>query len=494
MNYYSTRDSERKIAKTSSQVIKQGIADDGGLFLPESIPEISLDFIKEIGTLPYSERAAKILSLYLTDYTYDELLDCAKKAYDENFGDFAAPVSSFIGDDLRVLELWHGPTCAFKDMALQIMPRLLSLALKKTGEKRTAYILVATSGDTGKAALEGYKDVDSTKIMVFYPEDGVSDMQKMQMATQEGKNVCVTAIKGNFDDAQTGVKKIFADADAKASLDEKGSFLSSANSINWGRLAPQIVYYISAYADLVAEGDITLGEKVDITVPTGNFGNIFAAFLAKKMGLPVNRFICASNSNNILTDFLRTGTYDRNRQFYTTMSPSMDILISSNLERLLFYIAGAEKTTQYMKDLNEKGVYTVDADVLDVIKSEFSAYCCDEENCAKVIAKTFDKYSYVCDPHTAVAVHAAHEYLKENGKGTKNIVASTASPYKFAADVLSSLGQEIPADMKEVLTKLSNISKTPVPAPLANLFGKTVRFTKSVEKNHESLLDEVLAF
>ncbi|MBR2021677.1 MAG: threonine synthase, partial [Clostridia bacterium] len=340
MNYYSTRDSERKIAKTSAEVIKQGIADDGGLFLPEAIPEISLDFIKEIGTLPYSERAAKILSLYLTDYTYDELLDCAKKAYDENFGDFAAPVSSFIGDDLRVLELWHGPTCAFKDMALQIMPRLLSLALKKTGEKRCAYILVATSGDTGKAVLEGYKDVDSTKIMVFYPEDGVSDMQKMQMATQEGSNVRVTAIKGNFDDAQTGVKKIFADAQAKAKLDKKGSFLSSANSINWGRLAPQIVYYISAYADLVAEGDITLGEKVDITVPTGNFGNIFAAYLAKKMGLPVNRFICASNSNNILTDFLRTGTYDRNRKFYTTMSPSMDILISSNLERLLYFIAG----------------------------------------------------------------------------------------------------------------------------------------------------------
>ena len=494
MNYYSTRDSERKTPKTSAEVIKQGIADDGGLFLPESIPEISLDFIKEMGTLPYSERAAKILSLYLTDYTYEELLDCAQKAYDEGFGDFAAPVSSFIGDDLRVLELWHGPTCAFKDMALQIMPRLLSLALKKTGEERTAYILVATSGDTGKAALEGYKDVDSTKIMVFYPEDGVSDMQKMQMATQEGSNVCVTAIKGNFDDAQTGVKKIFADAEAKAKLDKAGSFLSSANSINWGRLAPQIVYYISAYADLVAEGDIELGEKVDITVPTGNFGNIFAAFLAKKMGLPVNRFICASNSNNILTDFLTTGTYDRNRTFYTTMSPSMDILISSNLERLLYFIAGAEKTTKYMKDLNEKGVYTVEGDVLDVIKAEFSAYCCDEENCAKIISKTFDKYSYVCDPHTAVAVHAAHEYLKNNGKGLKNIVASTASPYKFAADVLTSLGQEIPTDMKEVLVKLADISKTEIPAPLANLFGKSVRFTKSVEKTHESLINEVLAF
>ncbi len=494
MNYFSTRDKERTTPKTSAEVIKQGIAEDGGLFLPESIPQIDLDFIKNIGTLPYSERAAKILSLYLTDYTYDELLCCAKGAYDNGFGDFAAPVSSLVGDDLRILELWHGPTCAFKDMALQIMPRLLSLALKKTGEERTAYILVATSGDTGKAALEGYKDVDSTKIMVFYPEDGVSDMQKMQMATQDGKNVCVTAIKGNFDDAQTGVKKIFADADAKAKLDAQGSFLSSANSINWGRLAPQIVYYISAYADLVNEGDISLGEKVDITVPTGNFGNIFAAYLAKKMGLPVGRFICASNSNNILTDFLTTGTYDRNRNFYTTMSPSMDILISSNLERLLYIIAGAEKTTEYMKALSEKGVYTVDKDILDTIKSEFSAYCCDEENCAKTIKSTFDKYSYICDTHTAVAVYAAQQYLKENGTGLKNIVASTASPYKFAADVLVSLGQEVPSDMKEVLTKLSDVTKTEIPSPLSTLFGKNVRFTKSVEKTHESLLGEVLAF
>ncbi len=494
MNYFSTRDVEKLHPKTSAQVIKQGIAEDGGLFLPDHIPQIDLEFIKNIGTLPYCERAAKVLSLYLTDYTYDELLDCATKAYGDNFGDFAAPVSSFIGDDLRVLELWHGPTCAFKDMALQIMPRLLSLALKKTGEDKTAYILVATSGDTGKAALEGYKDVDSIKIMVFYPEDGVSDMQKMQMATQEGGNVCVTAIKGNFDDAQTGVKRIFADDKAKKLLADKGEFLSSANSINWGRLAPQIVYYISAYADLVAEGDIQLGEKVDITVPTGNFGNIFAAYLAKRMGLPVNRFICASNSNNILTDFLNTGVYDRNRKFYTTISPSMDILISSNLERLLSFIAGASKTREYMEKLSKDGVYAVEPTILEKIKSEFSAYCCDEENCMETIKSTFGKYSYLCDPHTAVAVKAAHMYLEENGKGLKNIVASTASPYKFAADVLVSLGEEVPADLKQVLVKLSDVSKTEIPAPLNDLFDKSVRFTKSVEKGHESLLGEVLAF
>lgn len=494
MNYYSTRDTERKNPKTSAEVIKQGIAEDGGLFLPEAIPEISLDFIQSVGKLPYSERAARVLSLFLTDYTYDELLSCAKGAYDEGFGDFAAPVSSLVGDDLRILELWHGPTCAFKDMALQIMPRLLSIALKKTGEKRDAFILVATSGDTGKAALEGYRDVEQTKIMVYYPEDGVSDMQKMQMTTQEGKNVSVCAIRGNFDDAQTGVKKIFADVNAKSELEKRGCFLSSANSINWGRLAPQIVYYISAYTDLVSEGDIALGEKVDITVPTGNFGNIFAAFIAKKMGLPVNKFVCASNSNNILTDFLTTGTYDRNRKFYTTMSPSMDILISSNLERLLFFVAGAEKTIKYMSDLSKDGKYTVDKEVIDEIRKDFTACCCDETQCANTIKGIFDKYSYLCDTHTAVAVYAAQKFVAQQKTGFKNIVASTASPYKFAADVLKSMGETVPTEMPEVLKKLSDVSKTEIPAPLASLFGKTVRFTGSIEKDYHNMLSKVLEF
>lgn len=494
MNYYSTRDIEKKNPKSASQVIKQGIAEDGGLFMPESIPQISLDFIKNISTLSYSERAAEILSLFLTDYTKEELLSCAKGAYDTGFGDFAAPVSMLVGDDIRVLELWHGPTCAFKDMALQIMPRLLSLALKKTGEDKTAFILVATSGDTGKAALEGYRDVDQVKIMVYYPEDGVSDMQKLQMTTQDGENVCVCAIKGNFDDAQTGVKQIFAKVDAKEKLAAKGYFLSSANSINWGRLAPQIVYYISAYADLVNQEDITLGEKVNITVPTGNFGNIFAAFIAKKMGLPVNKFICASNSNNILTDFLNTGVYDRNRQFYTTMSPSMDILISSNLERLLYFIAGPEKTCGYMKSLSENGRYEVESDILETLKEEFDAFCCDEDNCADTIKNIFDKYSYLSDTHTAVALYSAQQYINKVGDGFKNIVASTASPYKFAADVLTSLGREVPNSNEEILKTLSEYSKTSVPEPLANLFDKKVRFTKSIEKDYESMLDEVLAF
>ncbi len=493
MNYFSTRSLTKENPKTAAEVIKQGLAEDGGLFMPESIPSIDMPFIESLKELDYPHRAAKILGLFLTDYTDDELLSCAKAAYETTFDGFAAPVSMLVGDDLRILELWHGPTCAFKDMALQIMPRLLSLALGKTGEKRTAHILVATSGDTGKAALEGYKDVDQVKITVFYPEDGVSRMQKLQMATQEGENVRVCAIKGNFDDAQTGVKQIFADAETAKKLDENGMFLSSANSINWGRLAPQIVYYVSAYCDLLTENDIKPGEKVDITVPTGNFGNIFAAYIAKRMGLPVGKLICASNQNNILTDFLTTGVYDRNRKFYTTMSPSMDILISSNLERLLYVIAGAQKTKAYMESLNKTGRYEVDEDLLAVIKENFAAYYCSEEDCAKTIYDIFGRYSYLSDTHTAVAIYAAERFVKEQKTGLKNIVASTASPYKFAADVMKSLGKNVDGlEDKDVLEALSAYSKTPIPAPLAGLFTKTVRFSESIEKDTASMESVVL--
>ena len=493
MNYFSTRSGAKGAPKTAAQVIKQGLAEDGGLFMPESIPSIDMEFIKSLCGLSYHERAAKVLSLFLTDYTYEELLDCADKAYNYTFDGFAAPVSMLIGEDLRVLELWHGPTCAFKDMALQIMPRLLSLALKKTEEKRTAHILVATSGDTGKAALEGYKDVDQIKITVFYPEDGVSRMQKLQMATQEGSNVKVCAIKGNFDDAQTGVKQIFADADVAKALDENGMFLSSANSINWGRLAPQVVYYISAYCDLLSEEDIKEGEMIDVTVPTGNFGNIFAAYIAKLMGLPINKLICASNKNNILTDFLNTGIYDRNREFYATMSPSMDILISSNLERLLYLIAGPEKTKGYMEKLNKEGRYEVDAEVLAKIKENFCAYYCDENNCADTIKNIFDKYSYLSDTHTAVAIYSAQKFVEDNKTGYKNVVASTASAYKFAADVMKSLGNDVSGmEDKDVLAALSEYSKTDIPAPLATLFTKEVRFKESIEKNKESMVKVIL--
>ena len=341
MNYLSTRSADGKY--TSAQVIKQGLAADGGLFVPTSLPTLDETAVAALSKMNYADRAAYVLGLFLTDYSEDELSDMAKKAYSRrNFGCNPAPLSRLEND--YVLELWHGPTSAFKDMALQIMPMLLSKSLEKTGEKRDALILVATSGDTGKAALEGYKNVPRVSIQVFYPESGVSNIQKRQMQTQEGRNVGVCAIRGNFDDAQSGVKAIFADKDVADALDAKGKFLSSANSINFGRLAPQIVYYISAYCDLIKNKQIAYGERVNVCVPTGNFGNILAAYIAKRMGLPLGRLICASNSNNVLTDFFDTGVYDRNRPFHEPVSPSMDILISSNVERLLLFAAGEEDT------------------------------------------------------------------------------------------------------------------------------------------------------
>lgn len=490
MNYISTRGCSEK--KTAAQVIKQGLAEDGGLFVPESIPTVSSDFIKKLAAEDYAHRAADILSLYLTDYTYDELLASASEAYKEtSFGKYAAPVKSLDGTH-KVLELWHGPTCAFKDMALQIMPRLLSVALKKTGENRTALILVATSGDTGKAALEGYKDVAGVKIMVFYPEDGVSDIQKLQMASQEGSNVNVCAIKGNFDDAQTGVKQIFSDKVIAKKLDEKGYFLSSANSINWGRLAPQIVYYFSAYCDMMNAGDIKEGDEIDVCVPTGNFGNIFAAYLAKKMGLPVRRLICASNVNNVLTDFINTGVYDRNRQFHTTISPSMDILISSNLERLLWLIQGPERTAECMNLLKETGRYEVSAEVKEKIASEFVGYFADENATKATIAEVFGDSGYLIDTHTAVALYAA----KKCASDIPVLTASTASPYKFAADVLSALTGErdMSDDFFRILRELNEKTGAPVPKPLADLESKTRRFTASVGKSKDEMFAEVAKF
>lgn len=337
MKFHSTRD-EAKVGYDSAVVIKQGLAADGGLFVPESIPTLTEEEIHSLLHADYATRAATILGKYLTDYTPEELsADCRAAYSTESFVGGAAPLIA-VDETIFSLELWHGPTAAFKDMALQIMPRLLSRALVKTGETRTALILVATSGDTGKAALEGYRDIPGVQMLVFYPADGVSRVQKLQMATQLGGNVDVCAIHGNFDDAQNGIKRIFSDRDAASKLNERGYFLSSANSINWGRLVPQIAYYVSAWLDLLNAGKLKQGEPFNVCVPTGNFGNIFAAYLAKQMGVPIGRLICASNRNNILTDFLATGTYDRNRAFHTTMSPSMDILISSNLERLLYFM------------------------------------------------------------------------------------------------------------------------------------------------------------
>ena len=339
MYYKSTRDSSVNV--TSAQAIAQGISVDGGLFVPSEIPSISMDDIIKIGKMNYRERAKFVFSKFLTDYTEAEIAYCVEGAYNtKNFDSDNIAELAHLFDGTYMLELWHGPTCAFKDMALQILPYLLTTATKKINLDKKVVILVATSGDTGKAALEGFKDVDHTRIIVFYPVDGVSPMQKHQMNTQEGSNVTVCAIKGNFDDAQTGVKKIFTTPEIAEKLSENDMLFSSANSINWGRLLPQIVYYISAYCDMVNDGKIAFGDKINVVVPTGNFGNILASYYASLMGLPVNKFICASNSNNVLTDFINTGVYDKNRKFYTTMSPSMDILVSSNLERLLYKLCG----------------------------------------------------------------------------------------------------------------------------------------------------------
>ena len=493
MMYQSTRDSSHK-KYSAAEVIKMGLAPDGGLFIPETVPALTAEEITALCSDSYPVRAAKILGKFLTDYTYEELLSDCEAAYAEaSFPGGAAPLVH-VHDNVYSLELWHGPTAAFKDMALQIMPRLLSRALVKTGETHDALILVATSGDTGKAALEGYKDIDRIKIMVFYPVDGVSRVQKLQMATQTGDNVNVCAIRGNFDDAQTGVKKIFGDADMAAALEVKGYVLSSANSINWGRLAPQIVYYVSAYCDLLNSGVISLGETMDVCVPTGNFGNIFAGYIAKLMGLPVRHFVCASNQNNILTDFLRTGTYDRNRAFHLTMSPSMDILISSNLERLLCLSAGEERTAAYMESLKNDGVYTVDADVLAEIKTNFSGFCADETATAATIRDYFENCGYLADTHTAVALSCADQYLDTLNKTDIRpiVVDSTASPYKFAADVYTSLKGVAPTDPLGALDDLVAATNTEIPYPLRGLGERTVRFTEII--NADEMPAAVLAY
>lgn len=484
MFYKSTRNS--KVNVTSAQAIAQGISTDGGLFVPSEIPSISLDEISKLGKMKYSDRAAYIFAKYLTDFSDEEIHYCTDNAYtDVKFSTENIAEISHLFDGTYMLELWHGPTCAFKDMALQILPYLMTVSAKKINCDKKIVILVATSGDTGKAALEGFKDVPGTQIMVFYPEQGVSPMQKKQMATQDGENVAVCAIKGNFDDAQNGVKAIFTNDEIKTALDNNSMMFSSANSINWGRLAPQIIYYISSYATLVEDEEIKLGEKVNIVVPTGNFGNILAAYFAKKMGLPVNKLICASNSNNVLTDFINTGVYDRNRQFFTTISPSMDILISSNLERLLYILCGQNDTqiNEWFTSLSKTGKYEVSDEVKKALQEEFCAGYCDDKQTEATIKSIFEKYSYTCDTHTAVAVKVYEDYKAKTGDKTKTIIASTASPYKFSASVLEALeGEKSTLDEFEMVDRLSEISKYEIPVQLLELKNKSIRFNKSIDK------------
>ena len=482
MNYTSTRSI---MNVSSAQAIASGIAPDGGLFTPTEIPRLTSSDLTNFQKLSYSGLAAEILSRFMNDFTKEELFSYAQAAYDT--GRFLRP-----GTDSReaaglceldpgeaLLELFYGPTAAFKDMALQIMPRLLTASLKKLGEPRGVCILVATSGDTGKAALEGFRDVEGTRIGVYYPYGGVSEIQRMQMQTQEGGNVAVWAVRGNFDDCQTGVKQIFASGEANRAIDEAGIMLSSANSINWGRLAPQIVYYIWAYLRLAERGVIRMGESVNVCVPTGNFGNILAAYMARRMGLPFARLICASNANNVLTDFIKTGVYDRNRDFYRTLSPSMDILISSNVERLLYYISGGDcaYVAGKMRELAETGRYALEGRALAELQTVFMAGFCDDAATARTIREVWEGNHHLIDTHTAVGVRV----LRDAAPGGVTIVASTASAYKFSDGVLEALGGGH-HDGFDAIDRLAHRTGSPVPMPLESLRGRAVRFDTVIDR------------
>lgn len=484
MKYTSTRNNS--VFVDSAKAISQGISEDGGLFVPVSFPQISLDDIKRMSEKDYIGRAKEVLKLFLTDFTEEEIDSCVKGAY--KLGKFdsekVAPIVPFT-DVSYILELFRGPTCAFKDMALQLLPHLLTVSAKKTAEGKEIVILVATSGDTGKAALEGFKDVENTKILVFYPSDGVSPMQKLQMTTQEGENVSVCAIEGNFDDAQSGVKRIFIDKEIRKKLEKNNMQFSSANSINWGRLVPQVVYYISAYCDLIAEGRIVAGERINIVVPTGNFGNILAAYYAKQMGLPVNKFICASNANNVLTDFIKTGEYNKNREFFTTTSPSMDILISSNLERLLYHLTGCDDkaVSEMMNKLSSEGRYTVSEEVFKKLSEDFDAGFCGDDEVSRTIAKSFKEKNYLPDTHTSVAIKVYEDYVERTGDDTVTVIASTANPYKFSTAVLGAIEPECKCgDEFETVSELARASGVKCPQQLANLKGRKPRFTEICTK------------
>ena len=493
MNYFSTRDTSLRLS--SAEAIVRGLSKDGGLFCPESIPKFTDEEKAFLISASYQKRAALVLGKFLTDFSEEELISFAEKAYSsEKFDTEAVAPVHMLEKNLGILELWHGPTCAFKDMALQMLPYLLSSSIKKTGEKRTASILVATSGDTGKAALEGFADVEGTKIAVFYPKDGVSKIQERQMTTQSGENVYVSSVVGNFDDVQSAMKEIFSDEEIRGKASENGCIFSSANSINWGRAVPQIAYYVSGYFDLLKNGAISEDDEINVCVPTGNFGNILAAFYAREMGIPIKKFICASNSNNVLTDFFKDGKYDKNRQFHVTASPAMDILVSSNLERLIFNMSGNDDKTvrKYMSKLQSDGAYTVSAEIFSRISDLFYGGCCDDVKTLKTISDVFSEHNYLIDTHTAVAVNVYKKYVEETQDCAVTLLASTASPFKFADSVLSALGIDISSGGEELLEILSKTTKQKVPAPLASIFEKEERFLNTA--NREDLADVVLKF
>ena len=473
--YKSTRNSELRV--TASEAILKGLAPDGGLFVPEKLPVLDVP-MRELGKMTYQETAYAVMKQFLTDFTEDELKDCIARAYDGKFDtEEIAPMAK--ADGVYYLELFHGATIAFKDMALSILPHLMTTSAKKNQIENKIVILTATSGDTGKAALAGFADVEGTRIIVFYPKNGVSKVQELQMVTQKGDNVDVVAIHGNFDDAQSGVKAIFEDKEFAAELAEQGYQFSSANSINIGRLVPQVVYYVYAYAKLLENEEIAEGEEINVVVPTGNFGNILAAYYAKRMGVPIAKLICASNENKVLFDFFRTGIYDKNREFVLTSSPSMDILISSNLERLIYLIAGEDsgKTRELMGSLGGSGRYTI-TDEMKAKLDDFAAGYASEEETAEQIRAVYEKTGYVMDTHTAVASCVCRQYQSETGDKKKCVAASTASPYKFAKSVMTAIdGKYAASDELALIEELQKTSGTVMPRAIEVILNARILHT-----------------
>ena len=466
--YHSTRNSEE--TATASEAILKGLTSDGGLFVPDSIPKLNVS-LEDLTKMSYQEIAYAVMKEFLTDFTEEELKTCINNAYDSKFDTEEIAVTKKV-DGAYYLELFHGATIAFKDMALSILPHLLVTSARKNNVKNEIVILTATSGDTGKAALAGFADVPGTKIIVFYPKSGVSPIQEKQMVTQKGDNTYVIGIKGNFDDAQTGVKKMFSNKELAKVMNDNGFQFSSANSINIGRLVPQVVYYVKAYADLLKQGALKAGEPMNVVVPTGNFGNILASYYAKQMGIPIGKFVCASNKNKVLFDFFETGRYDRNREFYVTTSPSMDILISSNLERMIYRIAGndAKQCAEFMAALTKDGEYVI-TDAMKAELSEFFGAFGSEEETAVKIKEVYDKEGYVMDTHTAVAAVAYDKYKEATGDDkTPTIIASTASPYKFTRSVMDAIDPAYDAeDDFELVDELNKVSKTPVPKAIEEI-------------------------
>lgn len=481
MLYVSTRNDQEKV--TASQAILKGLAEDGGLFVPEEIPSLDVP-VEKLADMTYQETAYEVMKLFFTDFTEEELKQCIARAYDGKFDtEEIAPLKK--AGDAYFLELFHGATIAFKDMALSILPHLMIAAARKNQVKNDIVILTATSGDTGKAALAGFADVKGTKIIVFYPKDGVSPIQQKQMVTQQGENTFVVGIHGNFDQAQTGVKQMFSDKELEKVMEETGYQFSSANSINIGRLVPQIVYYVYAYAKMVQSGAIQTGELINVTVPTGNFGNILAAFYAKNMGLPIGKLICASNENKVLYDFFATGAYDRNREFVLTSSPSMDILISSNLERLIYWIAGndAEKNRSLMKSLQEEGRYEISAEMRSQL-SEFYGNYAGENETSSMIRETYQEFGYIMDTHTAVAAAVYKKYRGETKDAAKTVIVSTASPYKFTRSVMTAIDEKYDSKADfELVDELAALSGVNVPKAIEDIRTAPVRHTRVCEVN-----------